>query len=105
MDSARSAPHGAPRSSSEGGLTDESGHGTLWDAGRGEICPQGRGWTPEALARALLQLGVTASGRTLRRACRRREIPHTTTAGGHVRIDAAWVARTWPRLSAATTST
>lgn len=105
MDSARSAPHGAPRSSSEGGLTPETVHGTVREPGRGELCPRGRGWSPETLAKALRRLGFDVSRVTLWRACRRREIPHTTTAGGHVRIDAAWVARTWPRLSAATTST
>lgn len=99
MDSARSAA----RSSGEGGLTTETFQGTVREPGRGELCPRGRGWTPRALAKALVRIGVNASHQTLWRACRRREIPHTTTAGGHVRIDAAWVARTWPRLSAATT--
>jgi hypothetical protein len=96
MDSARSA---AALELPEGGLTGQSGHGTLRLVGRGEVCPRGRGWTPEHLARALERMGVTTSGRTLRRACHRGEIPHTSTAGGHLRIDSAWVARTWPRLS------
>lgn len=87
----------------EGALTLESGHGTVVAVGRGELCPRGRGWTPEALAESLIAVGVRCSGRTLRRACRRGEIPHTTTAGGHVRIDGAWVARTWPRLASALT--
>lgn len=96
MDSARSSRRPG---SSEGGLTDETFHDTLQVVGRGELCPRGRGWTPRTLARALARLGVVASHQTLWRACRRGEIPHTTTAGGHVRIDAAWVARTWPRLT------
>lgn len=83
----------------EGGLTPRSGHGTVEAPGRGEICPA-RGWTPEGLSAALRAIGVPCSGRTLRRAALRGEIPHTTTRGGHVRIDAAYVARTWSRLSA-----
>lgn len=95
MDSARSA---AALELPEGGLTGETFHGTVQVVGRGEVCPRGRGWTPRSLARALARLGVVASHQTLWRACRRGEIPHTTTSGGHVRIDSAWVARTWPRL-------
>lgn len=70
-------------------LTPRSGHFTLGVLGRGAVCPQGA-WTPEALAAALEQLGLRVSGRTLRRACRRGEIPHTTTPGGHVRIDPSY---------------
>lgn len=95
MDSARSSRRPELL---EGGLTGETFHGTVQGVGRGEVCPRGRGWTPRSLARALARLGVVASHQTLWRACRRGEIPHTTTSGGHVRIDSAWVARTWPRL-------
>jgi hypothetical protein len=82
----------------EGGLTRETFHGTVGVPGRGELCPRGRGWTPRALAEALRHIGVNASHQTLWRACRRGEIPHTATAGGHVRIDPGYVARTWPAL-------
>lgn len=37
--------------------------------------------------------------RTLRRAALRGEIPHRTTPGGHIRIDPAWVAHTFPQLA------
>jgi hypothetical protein len=60
-----------------------------------------RTWTPQQLADALRARGVRhLSRRTIARACEARDIPHTRTPGGHVRIDPAYVARVWPDLAA-----
>ena len=59
-----------------------------------------RSWTPQQLADALRERGVLLSRRTIARACTARDIPHTRTVGGHVRIDPAYVARVWPDLAA-----
>lgn len=61
--------------------------------------PQRRGWTPQTLADALQRRGLPGSSATIKRACADGEIPHTRTAGGHIRLDAAWVARMYPALS------
>lgn len=57
-------------------------------------------WTPQALADALRGRPGALSRVTLWRACRAGDIPHTRTAGGHVRICPAYVARVWPDLAA-----
>lgn len=59
---------------------------------------QDRGWTPQALADALQNAGLPGSKSTLRRSILDGEIPHTRTAGGHVRIDLEWVRETYPSL-------
>jgi ribosome-binding protein aMBF1 (putative translation factor) len=61
---------------------------------------QDRGWTPQALADALRDAGLPGSSATIKRACAAGEIQHTRTAGGHVRIDPAWVRETYPSLEA-----
>ena len=60
---------------------------------------QQRGWTPPALAQALAKQGISLSERTLRRECERGTIPCTTTAGGHRRIDPAWVDTNFPSVA------
>lgn len=82
-----------------GALTMEIGHGTFVGDGRGEVCPRSDGWTPAALSAGLRAIGHAVCGRTIRRAALRGEIPHTATAGGHIRIDPAWVTRTFPQLA------
>lgn len=68
----------------------------------GEVRPhrsrQVRGWTPERLAEALRGGGFDGSARTIRRGCADGSIPCITTAGGHRRIDPAWVAEMYPTL-------
>lgn len=59
---------------------------------------QERGWTPERLAEALRSAHVAVSARTVRRGCASGSIPCVTTAGGHRRIDPAWVAQMFPTL-------
>lgn len=59
-------------------------------------------WTPQRLADALRHTAYPLSRSTIARCCARNEIPHTRTAGGHVRIDPAYVARVWPGIAAAT---
>ena len=61
---------------------------------------QDRGWTPQTLADALRNAGLPGSSATFKRACASGEIPHIRTAGGHLRIDAAWVRETYPSLVA-----
>lgn len=68
---------------------------------RTQRSPQRRGWTPQVLANALRAQGHTLSRATLQREARAGRIPHERTTGGHVRICAAWVAETFPGLSAA----
>ena len=63
------------------------------------MCPRSDGWTPAALSAGLRALGYSMCDRTLRRAALRGEIPHRTTPGGHIRIDPAWVAHTFPQLA------
>lgn len=81
-------------------LTVEMVQGTFAVNGRGEVRPQQRGWTPASLSAALAQCGITISRWTLWRSAERGEIPHARTPGGHVRIDARWVAETFPQLAA-----
>lgn len=59
---------------------------------------QDRGWTPQALADALRNAGLPGSKWTIQRACKAGEIPHTRTAGGHLRVDPEWVRETYPSL-------
>lgn len=59
---------------------------------------QDRGWTPARLAEALRNCGLPGSCATLKRACAAGEIPHTRSKGGHIRIEPAWIERTFPSL-------
>jgi hypothetical protein len=61
---------------------------------------QDRGWTPQALALGLARAGLPGSKSTILRSCNAGEIPHRKTAGGHIRIDPAWVAETFPSIEA-----
>ena len=82
-------------------LDSETGHGTVEPVGRGELRPESvrlRGWTPEALSSALARIGLQVSRRTISRCLHRGEIPGARTSGGHWRVDAGYVARTWPSL-------
>lgn len=81
-------------------LTGQTFHDTFGVNGRGEVCPQAGRWSPRTLAAALSRAGHPVSHITLWRAALRGEIPHTRTPGGHVRIDARWVAETFPQLAA-----
>lgn len=60
---------------------------------------QDRGWTPQALASALRAAGLPGSSATIKRACAAGQVEHARTAGGHIRIDPAWVAATYPSLA------